>query len=288
MSRELIRKLLNEPLVQFLLIGSAIYGVLSFSGDRRPLVIDEARFLESRLKMTSLLDPTGPEAERNREADSRVIVDELLYREALRRGMEVDDPVVRQHLAQKMLTITEELHLASRRHSEAKLQKIFDELSVSWASPPRMSFCHFYSRAGWKRGDIARITRRRSDCKGVRSDAFALGAQFSGWTRDEIEARFGAEFSAAVFDARPGAWVGPVESAYGSHLVLVLAKEAGAPADFASRRADVVREWERREREIARTELLKELVDRYRPRPAPETDDALRAEIEVALAHIKS
>lgn len=288
MSSELARKVMNEPLVQFLLIGSAIYGLLLFAGDRRPLVLEESRFIESRLKMASLLDPIGSEADRNREADARVIVDELLYREALRRGMQSDDPVVRQHLAQKILTITEELHLASRRPSEAQLQAIFAELSASWASPPRLSFCHLYSRTGWKPGDVSRITRGLKDCEGVRSDAFALGTQFSGWTRAEIEARFGAGFSTAVFGVEPGAWVGPVESTYGSHLVLVLAKEPGTPADFASVRADILREWERREREAARTELLRELVHRYRPQPAPETDEALRVEIEVALAHIQS
>jgi len=288
MSRERLRKLLNEPLVQFLLIGSAIYGLLSFVGDRRPLVINEARFLESRLKMTSLLDPTGPEAERNREADSRVIVDELLYREALRRGMQVDDPVVRQHLAQKMLLITEEMHLAARRPSAMQLQEIFAEMSPSLSLPPSISFCQVYSRVGWRQTNIARVPANPKICEGGTGDAFALGTRFNSWTRAEVESRFGDRFAAAVFAAEPGARIGPVESPYGWHIVLILEKLPGKAADFASRRADVIREWERREREVARTELLKELVERYRPRPAPETDDALRAEIEVALAHIQS
>ena len=46
-------------------------------------------------------------------------------------------------------------------------------------------------------------------------------------------ARFGPGFAAAVFEAGPGGWSGPVASAYGYHLVLVTRRTPARVPDFA-------------------------------------------------------
>ncbi len=52
-------------------------------------------------------------------------------------------------------------------------------------------------------------------------------------TRRQVADRFGGEFANAVFALEPGAWDGPVASAYGQHLVLVTEHVAGRLPELA-------------------------------------------------------
>ena len=51
--------------------------------------------------------------------------------------------------------------------------------------------------------------------------------------RRQVADRFGAEFADAVFALEPGAWAGPVASAYGQHLVLVTEHAGGRLPELA-------------------------------------------------------
>ena len=52
-------------------------------------------------------------------------------------------------------------------------------------------------------------------------------------TRRQVADRFGGEFADAVFALEPGAWDGPVASAYGQHLVLVTEHAGGRLPELA-------------------------------------------------------
>jgi hypothetical protein len=81
-------------------------------------------------------------------------------------------------------------------------------------------------------------------------------------TRD-IEAMFGPEFAASVAGIDPGAWQGPVGSAYGQHLVRIDARRAGELLSFAEV-ADTVRaDWIYEQSQKANDEMYRRLRDRY-------------------------
>ena len=65
-----------------------------------------------------------------------------------------------------------------------------------------------------------------------------------------MSGQFGKEFARAVFALPPGAWQGPIESAYGWHLVRVSASEPAKRREFAEVKTQVLRDWrDQRQRE---------------------------------------
>ena len=59
----------------------------------------------------------------------------------------------------------------------------------------------------------------------------------------EVTKLFGGDFAERVAELPPGRWMGPVESGYGLHLVLVRDREDSQPSDFENVRDAVRREF---------------------------------------------
>jgi len=109
----MIRKLVREPLVQFLLLGTALFALDAWL---RPsaaptanaeIVVSEARIrnLAQNFRRTWQRPPTRVELEGLVEAHVR---EEVFYREALALGLERDDAIIRRRLQQKMEFVSEE------------------------------------------------------------------------------------------------------------------------------------------------------------------------------------
>ena len=194
----------------------------------------------------------------------RVLGDELLYREALRRGLDRDDLVIRRHLAQKLLLVTEELELAGRVPGEAELQALYREMTPRWSEPARISFCHAYSRTPWAPVAAAGRPTPAGACPAGAGEAFALGTEIYRWSYAEIAAQFGPGFAEALAKAPAGARIGPLPSRFGSHLVWIREHVAAHQPTFEEKRATLVVLWSQRVREHARRELLRQLAEAYR------------------------
>ena len=85
-------------------------------------------------------------------------------------------------------------------------------------------------RAGCSRGCAP--TARRPSAALQLGEPFLHGAEQPLQTSDELAGRFGAPFAEGVFAAPPGAWSGPIRSAYGVHLVFVHEREAPRALGF--------------------------------------------------------
>jgi parvulin-like peptidyl-prolyl isomerase len=70
----------------------------------------------------------------------------------------------------------------------------------------------------------------------------------------QIEMTFGAPFASAVAALSPGSWSVPIQSAFGWHLVRVIARADGRPARFEEVRSRVLEQFSvyRRQEAIAR------------------------------------
>src|SRR4051794_33212311 len=96
--------LLRSRLLQFLVLGAIIFAVAprGAAPGRISLKGDYLRALEVA-EASRRASAAGAEVER------RAIEDEVLYREALRLGLDQGDPLVRGHLIQKVLLLAEDL-----------------------------------------------------------------------------------------------------------------------------------------------------------------------------------
>ncbi|WP_191057718.1 peptidylprolyl isomerase [Geminicoccus harenae] len=166
--------------------------------------------------------------------------EEVLYQKALALGLQHTDLVVRRQLATTMRLVAENVPLADEvPPDEATLEAYLQQHPDAFTVPPRLSLTHVYLSTD-ERGAAAeadavllldelrnhRITPDRSNAFG---DPFLLGYRLQRQTHDAVRQMFGESFALALADLAPGAWVGPVRSAYGWHLVWV---EAVEPAEL--------------------------------------------------------
>jgi len=94
----------------------------------------------------------------------------------------------------------------------------------------------------------------------------------------EIARVLGEEFAAALQDAPQGRWAGPLESAYGVHLVFVRERREGEVPPLADIREAVERAWLAARREEAGELFYEKLREGYEIRVAAPAADLPEAE----------
>ncbi len=267
--RDRRRPLWREPLLHFLLVGAALYGVhrlVATEPADPPIVVDEA-FVAGLERQQVQRTGRAPEDDATTEAliDEHVR-EEVLFREALRLGLERDDPIVRRRLVQKM-----ELLLSAAAEPEEPgdevLRAHLDAHPERFARSERLAFTQvFFSTE--RRADA------RADAEAARaalvegSDPTALGDPLPLGRRQPpvapaaIAGRYGEAFAEAVGALETGTWSAPIESPLGLHLVRLESREPGRAPALEEARAEVERDWRREKRSERLEAAIRRLVER--------------------------
>jgi len=265
---------LREPLLHFLILGALLFWLAAALGDpaggrsdRIVVTAGDLEQLEAGFERTWQRPPTDEElaglvAERVRE--------EVLYREALALGLDRDDTIVRRRMRQKMEFLSEDLSAAEP--SDADLESWLGANREKFRLEPRVTFRQVYlsrdRRGDATRADALRLLdelRRADDAvdPATLGDPLPLPNEVRDLSGSEVARLFGGAFSTRVQQLVPGRWEGPVESAYGLHLVQVLERVEARDPELAEVRDAVAREWLADRRERAREDLYRELRSRY-------------------------
>jgi hypothetical protein len=169
--------------------------------------------------------------------------DASLYAEALALGLDRSDPVVHRRLVQRMRLVLEAQAL-SVEPTEAELHARYEADAVRYSQPERTRFVQLYfvpEHAAAAQVLMARLRAQPLDVEaaGALGEPFLYPALQPPQSELELAARFGVEFARAVSGLSPGAWEGPVESAYGHHLVYVIERTPAEQAPFEGVRQQI-------------------------------------------------
>jgi peptidyl-prolyl cis-trans isomerase C len=262
----LVRRWLREPLVHFLLAGAlifAIYELLNPAANRTDranqivLTKDDLRQLAVHWLAQGRPLPT---ADQMHALIEQRVSEEILSREAVALGLDKEDEIIKRRLAQKMDFLAADI-AALQDPGDAELRPWYKQNSDRFALPPRASFRHLYfsfdrpgarDRAG---GILDKISGKPADAPEVATvaDPFMFQDYYAERAPDQIAKEFGPDFAKAVFQLKPGAWRGPIESGYGWHLIFVDAFEPGRVPAFEEVEPDVKSAWlDEKQREIKR------------------------------------
>ena len=162
---------------------------------------------------------------------NQLVEEEILYREALKLGLDKNDIIIKRRLAQKLGFLRQEIN--TKEPSKKDLQDYFLKHKSNYFQDAKYTFTHHYfsKGQGWKRAEEALIKLIQSD-EGIRSDPFMDKKNFSLKTDKEIERIFGKGFSKNLDNINLNQWSGPFRSIYGSHLILLLGKTQPKEASF--------------------------------------------------------
>jgi peptidyl-prolyl cis-trans isomerase C len=253
-----VKRWLREPLVHFLALGLALF-VVSAVVQRRTepgpssrqivLTLDDLKQLQIGFA-AQWRRPPGPE-ELVGLVENRVR-EEVLYREALVMGLDKDDTIVKRRMAQKMEFLAEDVS-GAREPTPDELKAWFAKNTSMFEQPARVTFRHVYfspdRRSQSARADaekaLTKLPGKTADWPGAVAlgDPFMFADYLPDRAPDQVAKDFGPAFAKALFDQKPGAWAGPIESGYGWHLVFVESLTPGRVPAFEEVEPDVKTAW---------------------------------------------
>ena len=272
-----LTRLFKEPLLQFLIIGAAIYGAYALfaspEDDYRDntILVDANRInvMISEWEARWSRSPTRQEIEGLIQA---YIKEDVLYRQAVTMGLNEDDPITRRRMAQKLEFLTSDL-ASFQQPAEGELKQFFEENLDSYRDPDLISFTQIFINPD-ARGDATlvdaaqileqvRAAGEPTEETSQLGDRFMLQNYFAAATELDIRRQLGSGFAEQVMKLEPGQWHGPVLSGYGVHLVYVYDFQEAAPPVLENVQDRVREDWLAMKRDEFNAEFLKSLKDRY-------------------------
>jgi hypothetical protein len=280
-----MHKLLREPLVHFLVLGAALFGIHGFISRRGPSETGQVFIPQSQIEnLAAGFTKTWHRPPSEDELDGLIrdrVREEVLCREAMALGLDRDDTVIRRRLRQKMEFISEDI-AAQAEPTDADLQAYLQAHPDKFRRESRYTFQQVYlnpqKHGGSLAGDAARLLARLQQA-GSGADTTELGEpsllepRFADTTHGEVAKQFGDPFAAKLAQLTPGQWHGPIESGVGVHIVFVNERTEGRLPGLAEARDAIRREWENTRRIEANNQFYQELLKRYTvtveaPKPA--------------------
>lgn len=268
----MVLRILREPLVQFLLVGLALFGAWQLVKPAHAARDAPYRIVitEDDLKQMSLAwvaqGMPPPIRQQMQSLVEKRVREEVLYREARALGLDKDDVIVRRQLARKMEFIAEDLSKLEEPQP-GELRAWFDKNQERFALPARATFRHVYfspdRRGANARADAAAalgpLAGKPIDASVVAGDRFMFQSLYGDRSMDVVAKEFGPTFARALADLPPGAWAGPVESGYGWHLVFIDAMTPQRIPDFEEIEPEVKNAWIEDHREKTRARLYESM-----------------------------
>ena len=213
-----------------------------------------------------------PTAVELRKAFDRYVRDEVLYREALARGLDRNDPVVKMSLVRK-ITMLGTAAAEAVEPTDAELKAYFDLRSERYRIPASfdlMQVCLIPDEHDKQIDTVAaqRLAHLREkeptpDQLAELGDLPMLPSVAKDVSEDELARTFGAEFPSAVMSLAVGKWEGPVESGYGLHLVKITHREESRIPEWTEVRDRLATDMQFEGRQAAEDQFCAEVLARY-------------------------
>jgi hypothetical protein len=184
-------------------------------------------------------------------------------------GLDQDDIIVRRRIGQKMEFMIGDMAVPAEP-DDATLAQYLDANRDKYLEPPHLTFTHVYfsvdRRGAQARADAAAALNELGDLQRAPAlgDRFALSTDYAGKTAREVDQNFGSGFGEQLLQAPVGEWSGPVESAYGLHLVRVLERTQPRLPEFDELRNRLSTDYSFETRRDANALALERLTERYR------------------------
>jgi hypothetical protein len=234
-----LRRIVGDPLFAFAIAGLALFGLFEVvSGDDAEPVQLTAETRAALVRDFESVAGRKATADDVARIEHDYVADELLFRDAIARGLHLTDTKVRGRLIEAMRL---EAAGSLAEQTVEELANYYAEHLDRYRSEPAASFelVYFAAMPGEPEATLARL---RSGERGG-GDPFAPGERFPRYGRSMLRGLFGQSFVDAVWAAPTGEWSGPLRSSQGWHYVLVTERLPGELLPFETVREQVATDF---------------------------------------------
>jgi peptidyl-prolyl cis-trans isomerase C len=262
MSARYWKALSREPLAHFLALAALLFVAydLLAPAEREAIVITQASIDELVRQQEELLARPLTDDER-RAVTETTIDDEVLLREAYRRGLD-RDAVVRRHLVEKMRFILGE---DAPEPTEAELKAYLAANRERYRAPQTVTLDHiFYADPATVPEGLLAQLQNGAKFDGLGDSLYMLGNRLPRYSLRDLIGLMGSYVARRVFELPPGKWYGPMPSERGVHFVRVVEHHPPAMPGFAELEGYLRHDWTLDQQGRAIADKLAELRQNYR------------------------
>ena len=271
MSNLSIRYVLKVLALGALLAGVvwAVQGPPGSYGSRPEIIVTQAEVAHQMARWEKMWGRPPTKAELRKAVDGYVR-NEILYREALARGMDREDPRVRMALIQKMQMLAAGQSDA-RGVTEEDLSAFFALRKEQYRIPAKVRLIQLFFKdepdSREKADSLLAQFQKQEPTEAVlrvAGDATMIAAVQEAVTAVHLEKQFGTDFTAEVLSLPEGKWSGPVRSGHGLHVVKVFDRQPGRIPDLAKVRDKVENDLLYEARKASQEQGYQEIAGKYR------------------------
>ncbi|MCC5887271.1 MAG: peptidyl-prolyl cis-trans isomerase [Gammaproteobacteria bacterium] len=248
-----------EPLVVFALLGTGVFLLFDrLAVDTETVTIPGPTVVafEQGFRLQRGREPEAHELDRAMAGFRR---EEVLFREALRRGLHWQDGVVRNVLVDRMGFV---LAGVLEPADEIDLVNFYADHIDRYRGDRRVSFSHRFFATAPPQPSAVLDSLRAGEA--VASDAhFWLAELVRDYPLQMLGNTLGADNALALIELEPGSWEGPFRSTLGHHYLKLDELRPRRPMPFHEVRDQVQRDWAWEQRMAAIDQEIATLPTRY-------------------------
>ena len=237
--------ILKQPLLWFSLIGALLFLADSRLKEERSEIIVTPTLRDRLANLwTTQTGLIASEAEINSLLENW-LKEEVLYREALRLGLDQEDTIVRRHLVQKLSFIAE---------SEGNIH--------DYTLPIRYSFQQLYFQSQESADNALGQINSGTGAQEF-GESSMLNPTYAYRSALDLNATFGTGFADQVASLSIGNWDGPIQSGFGYHLIFINTVHSEEKTPLSVIQQQVTQDFQRSRQITVRDTYIENLLNEY-------------------------
>jgi len=270
-------KVFREPLVHFIILGGLLFAGHTL-WQRHVTKADYTITVSPDEMERQALIFAGENRRQPTDEDLKALLfsyveEEALMREAERLNLGENDIIIRRRLAQKMRFLIEDVD-APKIPEDGELKLWFETNIDQFIRPEMRGFSHIYFSPEQHGETLEKEAQTVLDLilpgddpedfwKGL-GDPFMMKREFQTLSSVEVSRLFGADFANSLFSAEGQNWQGPIESAFGLHLIRIDKITPKLIPSLETIRPDVETVWGDQALRKANIERMKNVIQKYK------------------------
>lgn len=258
-----LRNIAREPLLHFLIAGAVLFMFNGYYGgvdaSERRIVLDATQVsrLAGQWQQQWRRPPDGEELD---GLIREYIKEEVYVREAMRLGLDADDPIIRRRLRTKMEFLAT-AQVENGNPTDAELTRYYNANNARYATGPAYSFDQRYF------GDDEAGARRAIGLLNMGKNLpvllIPLPTEMDEASETEVAGAFGDGFPDSLRSLPTAKWSGPIRSGYGWHAVLIRAVDASNVPPLVDITQRVSNDWRSETKAKREAAAYQTLLDGY-------------------------
>ena len=251
----------REPLVHFLVLAGLLFAFEHFwSARQKERIVVDRQTAEFLIQQREELELRQLAPEERRETIESWVEDEILYREAYKRGLD-KDARTRRNLILKMRGLA----LSDLRDpTEAELRAYFEANREHFRRPPTLAIDQVYYRdeASIPEGLLGAL-RDGLDHKDLGDFLASVSPSGARYSARELAGTLGADAARAILALEDARWRGPIASKRGFHFVRLVARLPEQDESYEDVASYLAQDWAMAQARRAIEEEVERVRDDY-------------------------